>query len=234
MPTAGTTLANAFTVSTTLGTHVNAITSDGITIINGLIGSGKLVVCLMSNYHDYLGNEPSEGGDYTKVRCYYSEYSGTSRDPELRLTYTDASTSSIYSTSTGNDDDGYISNSNFDDTKTWVEIRGDETTSGSFRNVALNNSAVAIYARRFAARGAVIRDCTRSYFVFDLSGESGTVASSTIHFYLDNFGTSTGDSANIIAVQATTLAGDTTDFGNCYVADAVTVTHNATFFGANF
>ena len=233
MPTPGTALTNAFTPSTTLGTHSNAINSDGISIINGLIGSGKLVVCLMSKEHDYDGNEPSEGGDYTKIKCYYSEYSYTSRDPNLKLTDDDASTGSIYSESTGNDDDGYISRSNFDGTATWEEIRGDETTSGTWRNVALNNSAVAIYARRFSARGAVIRDCTRSYFVFDLSGESGTVASSTIHFYLDNIGTSTGDSASIIAVQATTLAGDTTDFGNCYIADTAVV-HNATFFGSNF
>ena len=233
MQTPGTILANAFTPSTTLGTHSNAITSDGISIINGLIGSWKLVVCLMSYYHDYLGNEPPESGSYTRVKCYFSEYSGTSRDPELKLTYDDASTSSIYSTGTCNDDDGYISNSNFDDTKTWAQIRGDETTSCSFRNVTLSNAANAIYARRLAARGAVIRDCTRSYFVFDLSGESGTVASSTIHFYLDNIGTSTGDSSSIIAVQATTLAGSTADYGNCYVADTA-VTYNATFFGANF
>ena len=234
MPTPGTALTNAFTPSTTLGTHSNAINSDGITIINGLIGSGKLVVCLMSFYHDYEGNEPSDGGNYTKIRCYYSEYTGTSRDPELKLTYDDASTASIYSTGTGNDDDGYISHNNYDDTKTWAEIRGDKTTSGTWHTDFLTNAFVAIYARRYSGRGAVIRDCTRSYFVFDLSGESGTVASSTIHFYLDNVGTSTGDSAKIIAVQATTLAGNAADFGNCYVADAVAVTHNATFFGANF
>ena len=235
MPTPNTALTSAFIVSTTAGTHSNAINSDGISIINALIGSGKLVVCLMSKEHDYDGNEPSDGGSYTRVKCYFSEYSGTSRDPELKLTYDDASTSSIYSTSTGNDDDGYISNSNFDDTKTWAQIRGDETTTGSFRNVTLNNAANAIYARMYTGRGAVIRDCTRSYFVFNLSAESGTVASSTIHFYLDNIGTSTGDSAKIIAVRATTLAGSTADFGNCYVEDTVaTPSQNVTFFGANF
>ena len=60
------------------------------------------------------------------------------------------------------------------------------------------------------------------------------MASSKLELYLDNLGTSSGASAYIIIVEATTLAGSTADFGNCFVADAVAVTDNATFFGANF
>ena len=53
----------------------------------------------MSYQYDYLGNEPPLDGDYTNIRTWYSDYTGTSRDPEVRLAMTDSSSASVYSES---------------------------------------------------------------------------------------------------------------------------------------
>ena len=63
---------------------------------------------------------------------------------------------------------------------------------------------------------------------------SRTYVDATLKLRCDNLGHTNDDFGKIIAVQATALAGSTADYGNCFVADAVTVTDNATFFGANF
>ena len=123
---------------------------------------------------------------------------------------------------------------NLDDTETWAQIRGDSMSVGDVRNVSLNNAFNGVLSRRFSARGSIIRECARSYFVFDLSGESGTITEGNFVFYMDNTGTSSGVSSQITIVEATTLAGTAADYGNCFVADTATVTDNATFFGANF
>ena len=228
----GTALTDATTVSTTAGTHNISLTAGGISVAQGLMGSGKLTVCLMSNEYDYEGNEPTSGGDYTMIRVYYTEYTGSTRDPKISITMGEV-TSVINAEYSGDDDDGYIRNSNLDDTVNWATLRGDIDTVGNSRNVIGTNALNGIYARHSSGRGGdVIRDIRRSFFVFDLSGISGTITAAQLSFYLDNFG-DTGDAAKIIAVQATALAGSTADYGNCFAAE-VAVTDNATFFGANF
>ena len=238
MPTAGTALTLSSAVNTTAATHNLGLTSGGVIALGEVMGSGKLTVCLMSNHHDYLGNEPTEGGAYTRIKCHFSEYTGTSRDPQLKWVWSGGSVGDVSAEGSGNDDDGYMGKANLDDSATWAEIRGDETSSADTRLMTSTFGWSAIHARRFSARGAVIRDITRSYFVFDVSGGSvptgEAIVSGSLHFYLDNLGTSTGDSAEIIAVQATALEGSADDYGNCWVADTVAVTHNATFFGSNF
>jgi hypothetical protein len=229
----GTALTAATAVSTTAGSQSISLVSGGVSVAENSKG-GKLTVFLMSNHHDYEGNEPPSGGDKTQIRMYYQEYTGTSRDPQLKLTFTDSSVSTHYAIGAGDDDDGYIINSNLNDTVNWTTLRGDVDTVGASRNVTLNNSFNGVYAYHAPGRGSdVIRDIRRSFFVFDLTLVTKTVASGVFVFYMDNFG-STGDSGEVIAVQGTALAGSTADFGNCFVADAVTVTDNATFFGANF
>ena len=238
MPTAGTALTLSSAVNTTEATHNLGLTSGGVIALGEVMGSGKLTVCLMSNHHDYLGNEPTSGGSYTRIRCYFTEYTGTSRDPQLKWVWSGGSTGAVYAEGSGNDDDGYMGKFNLDDSATWAELRGDETSFADGRNVTSTNSFSAIHARHFSARGAVVRDIQRSYFVFDVSGESvptgEAITSGSLHFYLDNIGTSTGDSADIIAVQATAMEGSADDYGNCWVADTVAVTYDANFFGANF
>ena len=56
----GTALTAAFTVSTTASTHNTPLATDGVTALQSTFDAGgKLTVCLMSNHHDYLGNEPT-------------------------------------------------------------------------------------------------------------------------------------------------------------------------------
>ena len=41
---------------------------------------------------DKRNTAPSLGGDYTKIQCYYADYTGTSRDPKIDITYAAAVT----------------------------------------------------------------------------------------------------------------------------------------------
>jgi len=93
--TLGTTMTAETAVSTTAGYHTFTITGDvstgGIKVINDAIGSAKIYVCLMDYTWDYLNADI--GGthgtaEYVRHSVYYSEYSGTSRDPYLDITYT--------------------------------------------------------------------------------------------------------------------------------------------------
>ena len=130
----------------------------------------------------------------------------------------------------------WISNANIDDTVSWTNLRGDETTTGTSHVDSFFAGYSAVYARHVPGRGSdIIRIITRLGFVFLLGAlnPAATISSANIQFYGENRG-STGDSAKIIGVQATALAGTTADFGNCFVADTVAVTHNAPFFGTNF
>ena len=96
--TLGTDVSDIVTVSTTAGDHSFTITSDGITAIQNKIGSGTFTVCLMGNNFDKRNTAPSLGGDYTQIQCYYAEYTGTSRDPALILTYAAADNSVFFGT----------------------------------------------------------------------------------------------------------------------------------------
>ena len=90
--TLGTAVSDVVTVSTTAGYHTFTINSDGITAIQNKIGSGTFTICLMGNKYDIRLSAPSLGGNYTKIKCYYADYTGTSRDPKLTLTYAAAVT----------------------------------------------------------------------------------------------------------------------------------------------
>ena len=237
----GTALTASFEVSTTIGLQHIALNSDGISVAQTVAGTagagGKLTVFLMGHEYDYKeGNEPTSGGDETKIKMYYYEY--TNR-PRLSLVMDDASAHIIYAEGSGNDDDGSIGNANLDDSVNWATLRGDETTSAGDAGIAVRNVTSTylwngVYSYHAPGRGSdVIRDIRRSIFVFDISGLTGTIDSGQFSFYMDNVG-DTGAAGKVIAVQGTALAGSNADYGNCFVADAVTVTHNATFFGANF
>ena len=125
----GTAFSSGKLVSTTAGVHDITLNAAGISAIQTAINSGgKITVCAMSNSHDYGGNETTSGGDYTRIQVYYSEYTGKSRDPKLNWVLDDSSTDSVYAEGSGYDDDAFISNYNLDDSETWAEVRGDETT----------------------------------------------------------------------------------------------------------
>jgi hypothetical protein len=120
--------------------------------------------------------------------------------------------STIYAETSGNGDDAYIGVISSSD---WATARGDASTNGGIRSDSLSSYSIGVYNRKQAGRGGSNWYCYRSYFSFDVSGESGTVDSATIKLYLDNVG-STGPASAVKLVEATSLSGSTADFGNCF------------------
>ena len=116
----------------------------------------------------------------------------------------------VYSETT----DGYVVNTSTSDAAT---CRGDASTSGSFSGFGTSSSVIAIENFK-SARGGGTWFNTRSYLVFDLSSESGTVDSCGLIVYMDN--TTSGGvhpaAQKVIAVEATALAGSAADYGNCF------------------
>ena len=80
-------ISSAVSVSTTAGFHTFTMNGDGITLIQNAVGSGSVTVGLVSYHYDYSENIPSGGGEYTKIRVYYSNTFGTAYDPKMDITY---------------------------------------------------------------------------------------------------------------------------------------------------
>jgi len=121
--------------------------------------------------------------------------------------------STIYSSTSGSGDDSVVQNNSTSD---WATARGDASTSGAFHNDGSIYSTVGVYNRKTTGRGGGSSwQCNRSYFSFDVSGESGTVDSATVKLYLDNIGAPM-PASRVVIVESTTLAGNTADFGNCF------------------
>ena len=92
--TLGTTMSGATAISSTAGYHTIPITGDtstgGIKVINDDIGSGKVDICLMDYTWDYLNADVGATygtSEYVQHIINYTEYTGTSRDPYLDITY---------------------------------------------------------------------------------------------------------------------------------------------------
>ena len=83
--TLGTLLGSA-EISTTLGYHSITLNTAGVSAVNSAIGSGSLIIGVMG-YYDYNNSTPSLGGNYGQQQVYFSDYTGTSRDPKLDITY---------------------------------------------------------------------------------------------------------------------------------------------------
>tara|TARA_Y100000310_G_C20329731_1_gene644677 strand:- start:1 stop:669 length:669 start_codon:yes stop_codon:yes gene_type:complete len=120
----------------------------------------------------------------------------------------------VYSTTA----DSMVQNATTDGS--WNDAQGGATTDGGAHNSSALNLLEGVYAGSFGSRGTNDFKCYRSYFVFDLSGESGTVDSATISIYMDNLGTSSGGSARAIIVEATALDDGVEDHGNVFSSGA--------------
>ena len=125
--------------------------------------------------------------------------------------------------------DGYVRHR---ETTSWNNAQGGATTNGD----AIDNTVAyyidGVLARVAGSRGSANYDCNRSYFEFNLSGEGTEVDSATISIRMDNLGTSSGNSAKAIMVEATALDGGVEDHGNVFssgttwhndISDAVTI-----------
>ena len=122
--------------------------------------------------------------------------------------------STIYAEGSGNPDDATVFQG--DHTVDWATARGTSLTAGIVHRDFDTSYASAIFSRYLIGRGgAAMWVNRRVYMGFDVSGESGTVDSATVKVYMDNVG-DTGANARIAMVQATTLAGSTADYGNCF------------------
>ena len=98
----------------------------------------------------------------------------------------------------------------------WAVAQGDATTTGAGSNFTTGFYNFAVYNARVAGRGADSYYNGRSFFEFDLSGESGTATSATFQSRMDHEGVGTGTEDEVIMVAATALAGSNADYGNVY------------------
>ena len=116
----------------------------------------------------------------------------------------------VYSETT----DGYIGNLTATDAAT---CRGDASTSGTISNFTGRSARSGVYVVK-SSKGAGAWIIQRSYFVFDLSEEDGTVDSCTLEVYMDNTSNAalSTNEKKVIPVEATALAGNASDYGNCF------------------
>jgi hypothetical protein len=98
----------------------------------------------------------------------------------------------------------------------WVATQGDETTTGTGSKFTTSYYSFGVYNIRMAGRGVDTYYNARSFYEFDLSGESGTATSATFKSRMDHMGVGTGTEDEVIMVAATALAGSNADYGNVY------------------
>ena len=230
----GTTLTNVLDVSSTGGLQNLTADAAGLAVIQAAVDSGgTLTVCLMGYHHDYGNNAPTQDGDHTQTRVWYTEIGGGIR-PYVSIVQA-LGTTDVVAEDSGNDDDSYAGNLTLDGAVSWATIRGDSTTTGTSFSSSFSSSYSGVSTIHFTGRGSdVITNNVRSDFVYDLRGIAGTVNDARFSFYVDNVGHTNDDFGKVILVQATALEGSTADYGNCFVADAAVAEDNATFFGTNF
>ena len=98
----------------------------------------------------------------------------------------------------------------------WAAAQGDATTTGTSQNSGMSSYNFTIYNAYSGGRGGNTYFCSRGFFPFDVSGESGTVDSATLSLYADYFNTGGMAGGNVVGIESTALADNTSDFGNCY------------------
>ena len=104
----------------------------------------------------------------------------------------------------------------------WAQLIGDST--GNNHNNTDASFDEGIHNAKFFGRGTSNTwECNRSYFAFDLSGESETVASAELKVKCDNLGDTGTNSSTVHVVGATTLADSTSDYGNVFSSGTTAV-----------
>ena len=88
----GDTLGSSVNISTAVGYHTFTLNSDGIALLNSSVGSGTATIGLVGAKLDRGNTTPNLNGDYTRFMVYFADYTGTSRDPYLDITYATAVT----------------------------------------------------------------------------------------------------------------------------------------------
>ena len=107
--------------------------------------------------------------------------------------------------------------SSFTPGNTWSALRGDATTNGDSEDNTSGTENTGVHNLEDTGRGTTnTRQIDRSFFAFDLSGESGTVASADLKIKTDNLGDTDTNSSTVYAVAATALASGVADYGNVF------------------
>jgi hypothetical protein len=122
-------------------------------------------------------------------------------------------------------------------TSAFLLARGTLLGSGDSWSNTSTYSDTGVYAKDTGGRSGSIWNVHRSFFVFDLSSESGTIDTASIDIYMRNLGSTSGGSNDAILVEATALDGGVQDHGNVYqsapnvyhddISDVVTINTTA-------
>ena len=110
--------------------------------------------------------------------------------------------------------DSYVTNATTDGS--WDDAQGNATTDGDAQSSSSSFYGFGVWTKNAGGRAGHDYKCYRSYFEFDVSGESGTVASASINIYLDNLGSTVNDAEKVILVEATALDSGVEDHGNVF------------------
>ena len=102
------------------------------------------------------------------------------------------------------------------DNSSWANARGTVSSSSSGGSSSASHYNFGIFNAYTGGRGANTYYCSRTFFEFDLSGESGTVSSAYFRVYVDNVGTNATNESTIYVVNATALADGHADYGNVF------------------
>jgi hypothetical protein len=107
--------------------------------------------------------------------------------------------------------------SSFSAGNTWSALRGDASTSGDSEDNSSGTENTGVHNLEDTGRGTTnTRQIDRSFFAFDLSGESSTVASADLKIVTDNLGDTDTNSSTVYVVAATDLSSNTGDYGNVF------------------
>ena len=102
------------------------------------------------------------------------------------------------------------------DSSSWANARGTVSSSSTAGSSTSTTNTFAIYNLYSGGRGGATFYCSRTFFKFDLSAESGTASHTRFRIYVDNLGTAATNESTIYAVAATALADGHADYGNVF------------------
>ena len=102
------------------------------------------------------------------------------------------------------------------DSSSWANARGTVSSSSNSGSSSQTYYGFSIFNQYSGGRGGNNYYCSRTFFEFDLSGESGTVSSAYFKVYVDNQGTAATNESTIYVVNATALADGHADYGNVF------------------
>ena len=110
----------------------------------------------------------------------------------------------------------------------WATARGDLGGAADIHNNSNTSSSVGVFNLAAPARGGGVNYIIyRSYFPFNLSGESGTATSATLYLYGRTFSTADTDHTTVFLIETNAgvpLVGNVYDYGYIFTGSAGSTT----------